>query len=545
MSQLTRLFVNDENLAALPVDIRKRVPYLLATTLLLIVFFAVSVALKFQENPETFRLFSLAVIITSCGFFVSLVLMRMRCFLAASNVTIACLFLDLQWMGFLLPVTHYLEVYRYLTYSFASIIVVTLVAMRIQTLLAYGILCIIGEITLSTTLIAGHEGGMTKELIVVTILGVIVQSTITFVSFLISRFTSVLVNLAREEEEKSQSRFFQLRSLVDDTKKSFNIGEVILKTADFNLQQAKDISESAMKIQNLIKEIDQISRSSAEDSQEILAHTRLMRDGVNNSNQAIDSSSAGVSQIIATISQIAESANAKQGEIHGLLGIVEGQRNEIEQIRHSLQGMVESSRQFETIIATISDISEQTSLLAMNASIEAAHAGDSGRGFGVIATQVKKLSESARNSTGQVAGILANNTESMEKGAHLIENTARYFANLTEQMRKTVDSIEETLRGMSEISKGTGEIQTASSQLIVLSRKTSDMVESIEKMALQLGEQATLVAQASQESVTAVSGMLGHVLEIDSSLKSMAIAGKDNIKGLNQLENGLKAITKK
>ena len=537
MSIVVDFFTNKKTWDKLPVDFHKRIPYLVVTTLTMIAFFALSGTMKYLENPGEHGLFAFAVGLCALGFIASLILMKFGYYEIASYVTIVCLFLNLQWLGFLLPVTSYLEDYRYLAYTFATVIVVNLVSFHSRVLLVYGLACILMQILLCTTVIAAHANGLTKEVTTVMVFGVIILSTITMVSVQISKFTGDLVKIARE-------RFQRLSTLVEDSKKTLNVGETIVESSAINLQRSREVENSARNILSLMEALSQGTQASTKSMKDILNQTTLMKQGMGESHEAINTTTAGVTEIMATISHISDSAQNKRSGIQSLLTSVENQRSEIEQIRQSIRVAVESSRQFETIIAAISDISEQTSLLAMNASIEAAHAGTSGKGFSVIAGQVKKLSESAKNSSSQVAGILSKNISSMELGAGLIESTSRYFEALTRQVRETVDSIEEVLGGLSEISKGTGDIHRASAQLVALSRKDSDRVETVEHLTQSTENEVYRLLEGSQSTLQAVSGMLQNLSSITQALQELSQSGKSNIQGLNQLEEGLNLISK-
>ena len=179
----------------------------------------------------------------------------------------------------------------------------------------------------------------------------------------------------------------------------------------------------------------------------------------------------------------------------------------------------------------------------MNASIEAAHAGESGKGFAVIAGQVKKLSESARNSTSQVAGILAGNTAALEKGGRLIEGIISYFTRLGEQVRLTIDSVEEVLGGLGEIAKGTDGIHASTDHLVRLSESNAGMVADTEAHTRNAGKESEKLFAAIQASRSAIDDMMVDLAAITQALRELSEAGQQNIRSLNQLNEGIGAIS--
>lgn len=543
MEKVWRFFTLRENWTSLPEDTRKRVPYLVITTLVLVIFFSVTGTLRYRENPVLNAWFSLGIALTTPGFLVSLVLMRRGRYEQASVLSSLVLFLNLQWLGFLLPPQNPLEIYRYLSYTFASIIVVNLMSFRTWLLVFYGIGATAGVLVLGLLRHLPHFPEASREIFSLMGYSVILLLTITLVLIQTSKYTLSLVGLSRDEEKRSRERFLRLNSLVGEAKKNFSIGSLILETSQKSLGEGQRTEKAAQHLRNLMEDLSRDSALSTRGFADILHQTRAMKDGLDSSHRAINSTSAGITQIMTTIHSLAESADVKRAGLLSLLEAVDSRKDEIQVLRRTIQEAAETSRQFGTVMAAISDISEQTSLLAMNASIEAAHVGSAGKGFAVIAGQVKKLSESARTSSAQVSKILGENIKAMEAGVTMAEGTGTYFSTLSSQVKSTVESMDELLRGLKEISAGTGEIHHATGELVDLSAKNSDQVTRVEGITRDMEGVVNRLAGASRETLTALNSMLEDLKAINLGLSRLAEAGTANIQGLNDLEKGMEKIT--
>ena len=120
----------------------------------------------------------------------------------------------------------------------------------------------------------------------------------------------------------------------------------------------------------------------------------------------------------------------------------------IEKTADSVEGLKTLSEEVSTAIGAISDISDQTNLLALNAAIEAARAGEHGRGFAVVADEVRKLAEKSQHSANEIKGVISSIEQSINDVTSDTEATKNIFSELrekSEQLESNFNSIETTL----------------------------------------------------------------------------------------------------
>ncbi|MGE5591057.1 MAG: methyl-accepting chemotaxis protein [Bacillota bacterium] len=166
----------------------------------------------------------------------------------------------------------------------------------------------------------------------------------------------------------------------------------------------------------------------------------------------------GLSDIMNRIREVevqnGESASAGLAVVAKTVEAMDHIRQAVDDASRRLQGLGAASGQIGRITAVITDIADQTNLLALNAAIEAARAGEHGRGFAVVADEVRKLAErsaaSAREIAGLVSGIqsgTASLTEAMERSRSEVEAGASLSEEAAAALRTVVEKVEQTVIG--------------------------------------------------------------------------------------------------
>lgn len=293
--------------------------------------------------------------------------------------------------------------------------------------------------------------------------------------------------------------------------------------------ESKDEIGVLMKDFNKMMEgLSSIMSTVHERSEQLLYNSRLVSDNANETAQATEHIAASMEQIAtgAQLQQTASEENAIALEefARGIQSIVENtssvaelashsaiqaeqgnvtivdameQMKSINQSVHTTESAVEQlhdhSLQIEKIIDVITNIAGQTNLLALNASIEAARAGENGRGFSVVASEVRKLAEQSSESAKQIAeliSVMQNSTQEtvnamghvrqeVASGMKVVAQAGEMFEHIMALVQQVTGQVQETSAATEEMSAGTEEITASVDEMAKVAADASSGVQSV------------------------------------------------------------------
>ena len=258
---------------------------------------------------------------------------------------------------------------------------------------------------------------------------------------------------------------------------------------------AAAFNKFAKKIQNVIIKIRHDVDSIASRSQEITEGNVDLSRRTENQASSLTETTSSMSNMTDTVQENANSAKkANQLAMKAAESCKEGAIAVTDTVG-AVSQIETSSSKMVNIVNLMDEIAFQTNLLAINASIEAAHAGEHGKGFAVVATEVRALAQRSANSAREIGVLVKDNLEKTKTGTELVEKSGEVLAeivanikNVTEIVNLISDASNEQAAGINQINDAVANMQDMtqknSSLVVQISNASADM----ENMAKELNE---------------------------------------------------------
>ncbi|MCW5719651.1 MAG: HAMP domain-containing protein [Devosia sp.] len=239
----------------------------------------------------------------------------------------------------------------------------------------------------------------------------------------------------------------------------------------------RDTNAVADKLSEIVGDLRQTSGALHTATGEILSGTNDLAERTTRQAATIEETSAAVEQLASTVSNNAREAEGA-AQRSGLAAEAAAKTGaSMEQASQAMERISASSQRIFNIIGMIDDIAFQTNLLALNASVEAARAGEAGAGFAVVAQEVRRLAQSAAESSAEVKGLVEQSSQEVSTGTRLVGNAASELAQVLSAIRQNAETMQAMAGASREQATAIAEVATAVRQLDEMTQHNAALVE--------------------------------------------------------------------
>ena len=309
------------------------------------------------------------------------------------------------------------------------------------------------------------------------------------------------------------------------------IATTIQQVAKGITQQTESISRTASSAEQMGRAIDGVARGAQEQAGSVSEAASI----TSQISSAIQQVAAGAQTSAQGASEAADTARTGARAVAETIEGMRNIKNKVDFSAEKVQEMGKRSNQIGAIVETIDDIAAQTNLLALNAAIEAARAGEHGKGFAVVADEVRKLAERSSTATKEIGSLIkgiqqtaSDAVKAMEESAREVENGVQRANQSDEALSRILKAAESVRQQVDEIAKAAKNISSSSNDLVTAMDSVSAVVEentaSTEEMAAsssEVTESVESIASVSEENSAAVEEVSASTEEMSAQVEEV------------------------
>lgn len=350
------------------------------------------------------------------------------------------------------------------------------------------------------------------------------------------------------EIAKSQNRLisqvhqivFKLKNII---RSSNTIGKELADTSVEMASSVEEMSATSVSMSSREQSLNELISSSKNYIGEISSAISSIVNLIESQAGSVSQSTAAVEETIASIQNLNKLAESKTSLIENLNSLAADGEEDMKESIKSMDAISSSIDMILDLNKVINNVASKTNLLAMNAAIEAAHAGESGRGFSVVADEIRKLADETTQNAKQINISLQTITGDIVTSQKLTEKTDKSIHEMVNGIRDVADSLLEIISGLSEMSIGTTEITQALSQLIEITEDVKENSTLIEQKSETVDNDMNKVLKLSEETMHSMEEFSLAIEDIKQGYEFIKNSGLKNSKNIMSIDNEISKFT--
>ncbi|MCQ2575938.1 MAG: methyl-accepting chemotaxis protein [Treponema sp.] len=302
----------------------------------------------------------------------------------------------------------------------------------------------------------------------------------------------------------------------------------------------EDLSKNMNEVNSRITYMDNEIKTSEQNVSRINGFINSVADMINEQSVSVERSSAAIGDMVTSITEIESLTAMKLSKVEVLEK--EAAKLEIETKKNVAQmnSASESTKEIISMVSVINNIAARTNLLAMNAAIEAAHAGTAGKGFSVVAGEIRKLAEQTAKNSRNIEASVSEIVEEIDSATKSSQDSSQILSTVLEEISDVAVGLNDTLNSLKNISTGNARIIESLEELNSITNSVTSSSNEMRRGTNEITNSISTIMSITSESKQEIDAMAQNLNKVSDAMVDLTHLSKDNSNNIENLEQEIK-----